>query len=69
MTDPIPFDSFVTLGVHLPGDDAERNLDVVYHRDILGVVVAWHSPLDNGAIRCAICENGARVYLDAGEER
>jgi len=47
---------------------AEGVLDgaVVLHRDPEGKVFAWHSPLNNGAIRCSICEGGARVYLETG---
>lgn len=52
------FDECVRLYAHGVLDG-----DVVLHRDPDGKAFAWHSPLDNGAIKCSICESGVRVYL------
>lgn len=37
--------------------------DMVVHRGADGVLVSFHSPLNDGSIHCSICEGGARVYL------
>lgn len=57
MNEPL-FDYVTQLA--LPGD---ATIDVVFHRGPDGALLAWHSPLTIGTIRCAICESGARVYL------
>ncbi len=58
----IPFDEVIE--VHW--DDIPR--DLVIHRNPQGEVFAWHSPLDAGAVRCSICESGARVYIPLSGE-
>jgi hypothetical protein len=38
--------------------------DLVTHRDFNGTVIAVHSPLTDGAVKCSICETpGTRVYI------
>lgn len=63
--DRIRFDECVSIAVDPGHNDSELPLrfHLVVHRDIKGTPFAWHSPLDAGAIRCSICEGGARVYL------
>ena len=36
---------------------------IVTHRNAEGAIYAFHSPLENGPVRCALCETGTRVYL------
>jgi hypothetical protein len=57
------FDECVTIDV------ADRAKDLVIHRAPDGEVFAYHSPLGEmgkTAIRCGICEGGARVYIKGG---
>jgi len=59
--EPIRFDEIVVWTW-----DADERL-VVTHRDPEGKVIVYHSPLDNGAIKCSICESGVRVYMAVDE--
>ena len=58
--DDLWFD-FVTP-ITLPGP-LGATIDIVFHRGPEGQLLAWHSPLTIGTIRCTICEGGARVYV------
>jgi hypothetical protein len=52
------------MGVVVPGvDTVDRIIDTVFHCSTDGAPIYWHSPLTHGTIRCAICENGARVRI------
>lgn len=65
LEDPV-FDELIYMA--LEDVHEEDAMALVIHRDPMGEEIVWHSPLDNGALKCRICEGGARVYIRGSED-
>ncbi len=47
---------------------AGKELDIVVHTNARGDMIAWHNPLGENYVKCDICNQGTRVYLERSDD-